>query len=407
MRVSVKKWQITKWAAGLALCTLILSGCGKESFKKPEFASTFTANQFVTIKPKVDIIIFQDISGSMLGSANIFRSQMANFLSQVNGDWDIHLAVLPLQFDPGNFSHNLNNRFIVANDCSGINTLYCITPAQAQVAISPNGSVDDGLFYSADASIGNSDAGFGNMQAQLQYADSMLNTGFLRDDAMIAVIPFTNGADTTGMVFPTDYKDRGDGQLVPDFDSANAIASFTSFYNFLVSQLKPSASLVNFFSVAAMGGGSYRVSNCNGSAAFNGERYHDLAIAVNSANPAATNGKPYNICGAGLASVMPDIALQLRDVILTVEFNFIALPQKPDPSTIRIFKNGVEIPANNNFDGWTLYLGSNGSHDFETNFPTSFQPTVGNERNGFMIELHGSARFSGSDQIEVIYEELL
>lgn len=404
MRVRVKNWHPLRLAFSLALCALIFSGCGKESFEKPEFASTFTANQFVTIKPKVDIVIFQDISASMLGSANIFRAQMAQFLSQVNSDWDMNLVVLPLQTDQG--GTDLSQRYIVSTDCGNINSIYCISPGQAQGIISPNGASDDGLFFAANGSIGNKDDGFVNMQSQLQNPQ-MRNLGVLRDDAMIAVIPFTNGADTSGMIFPTDYKDIGGGQMIPDYTTSNATASFATFFNFLTTQLKATPSLMNFFSVAGMGGGQYRIANCNGSAAFTGERYHDMASVINTTNPAAVNGKGYNICGSGLANVMPDIAIQLRDIILTVEFNYVSIPVKPDPSTIRILKNGVEIPANDNINGWTLYLGGNGTHDFETNFPTSFSPAPGNERDGFMIELHGTARFSGADQIEVIYEELL
>ncbi len=403
MREMAKKSRFAKWLVSLSLTVLIFTGCGKEEFEKAEFAETFVANQFVTIKPKIDIVIFQDISGSMLGPANIFRAQMADFLSQVDSDWDVHLAVLPLQFNPGNPTHNLNNRYIVSNDCSSINTFFCITPAQARTVISSNGLVDDSLFYAASGLIGNADPGFGNMQAQLQFADSMISTGFLRQDAMLAVIPFTNGNDITGLIFPTDYQDRGDGQLEPNFNSANAAASFATFYNFLVNQIKPTASLVNFFSVAAQSTGF-----CFGSDADEGSRYNDMATAINASNPAATNGSSFDICSnAGLSAAMSNIAIQLRDIILTVEFNFIAIPQRPDPATIRILKNGVEIPANNNVNGWTLFLGSNGSHDFETNVPTSFAPVPGNERSGFMIQLHGSAVFSGSDSIEVIYEELL
>ncbi len=391
----------------LAFCALIfLSGCSTESFQKGELASTFTAEQFVTIKPKADIVIFQDISGSMLGSANIFRSQMTQFLEQVDSAWDMNLAVLPLQTNQG--GTDLSQRYIISTNCAEINSIYCITPAQAQSVISSDGSIDDGLFFAANGAIGNKDQGFTNIESQLKNPQ-MSTIGFLRDDAMAIIIPFTNGSDTSGMVYPDDYTDIGGNQMVPDYESANAASSYQDFFNYLTTQLKTTSSLVNFFPVAAItGGGIYQISNCNGNFAFKGTRYSNMATSINAASTTtAVNGKAYDICSSGLANVMPQIAAHLYDIVLTVEFNFIAIPVQPDPSTIRILKNGVEIPANNNINGWTLYLGVNGSHDFETDFPTSFFPALGNERDGFMIQLHGTARFSGADQIEIIYEELL
>jgi hypothetical protein len=224
---------------------------------------------------------------------------------------------------------------------------------------------------------------------------------------MLVVIPFSNGNDTSGMSFPTDYKDRGDGQQVPNFASANAVNSYNSFRSFLTSTLKPSISLVSFYSVVAGNSNDnpdYSYS-CAGATAWSGTRYIQMAMDIENAYPGFSNGGNYNICTSQLSSVLSSIATRMQNLILAVEFNFIALPERPVPGSLKVYKNGVLLPASTTANGWTLFNVVGGVQQFTSNKATSYAPTSGNNQSGFFIELHGSARFKGSDQITYTYEK--
>lgn len=383
------------WSKVLAVLLLLgFTACGKQTFDKQQFSAKVNANQYITIKPKVDIILFQDISGSMVQPSEQMRAQMASFASSINNNWDFHFAILPLQR-----VDDLRGRWILASNCAGV--MNCTTSASGYAS----GAYG---FYSADPNYGNVDDGFANMQANLSNNASMAGSGFLRPDAMLVIIPFTNGNDITGMSFPTDYKDRGDGQMIPNYSSANAIASFNSFKNYLTNTLKPSISLVSFYSVVAGNPGQspdFVINPCQGGSAWPGSRYIDMALQIDAAYPGFANGGNYNICAGQLSSTLASIATRMQDLVLAVEFNFIVLPERPVPGSLKIYKNGSLLAANDAVNGWTLYNVVNGVQQYTTNKNTSYAPSPGNAQSGYFIELHGSARFKGTDQITYTYEK--
>lgn len=380
---------------GAVLLAVAFSGCAKQTFDNQKFSQTVSANQYLTIKPKVDIIMFQDESASMVQPMTTLKGQLNSFIQSINGNWDFRFAVLPLLRND-----DLRNRWIVAQNCSGIN--YCLTPSQVP-SYFDNGSG----WYTANSSIGSVDLGFQYMQSNLANTASMVNSGFLRSDAMLVVIPFTNGNDTTGMSFPNDYKDRGDGQQVPDYASAAATNSYNAFYNFLAGY-KSSLSQLSFFSVAAGANNAnpdYSYS-CYGGTAWAGTRYHNIALQIDQAYAGVTNGGQFDICSGQLSSVLSTIATRMRDTVLAIEFNYVVLADRPNPAKLTILKNGQPIPANNSVNGWTLYNVVSGTHQYTNNKATSYAPYSGNNQSGYFIELHGTARFKGSDQISVQYEKL-
>ena len=386
----------SKLCKTLALVALLaLTACGRETFERQEQNAAFTANQFLVVQPKVDIVLFQDTSASMLTPLNFLKPQLIEFINNIDSNWDFHFVVLPLQAQD-----NINGKYVIAKDCSTISSPFCLPAGQANFYDSVGG------FYPADGRQGSSDEGFIEMQGNLSNFSSMVSTGFLRGDAILVVIPFTNGQDTSGMVFPQDWLDLGGGNVAPDYGSANAIASFNTFTNFLSSPppagLKLSPSQLSFYSVVSPR--RFNGTSCQGAPSFSGSRYSSVSTAINLSFPGVTNGQTYNICTNELLSVLGNISVQMQEIVFAIEFNFLVLDEKPVRDTIVIKKNGVEIPESAS-NGWTLFLGGNGEHSFETNKSTSFAPFVGNNQSGFFIELHGSARFSGSDQIEVVFQQ--
>jgi len=107
-------------------------------------------------------------------------------------------------------------------------------------------------------------------------------------------------------------------------------------------------------------------------------------------------GTSFDLCSGGLPNVLSDISAHLQTVVQTVEFNYVVLPEEPNPSTIVVKKNGTTL-ANSATNGWT-YAG------YLVNQPTSFYPSLGNVKTGYMIRLHGTATFKGSDAISIDYQ---
>lgn len=384
--------------ASIAALAFLFAACGKQTFDRQQFTASYTANQYVTVKPKVDIIIFQDDSASMFTPFNTFKAQLNTFLTSINANWDFHFAVLPLLRND-----DLRNRWIVASNCLGIT--YCLTPSQ--ISFFDNGSG----WYAPTNSSTAADQGFRYMQENLSNTNSMISSGFLRSDAMLVVIPFTNGQDLTGMLdnngnlLAAAMKDRGDGTLVPNFTSSYALNSLSAFYNFMAS-FKSNISQLNFFSVA----GGNRLSNpdgqfsCYSGSTYPGTRYHQISYDLDNAYPGAINGGQYDICSGQLNSVLSTISGRMQDVILTIEFNYIVVAERPIPSSIKISKNGVAIPQSTT-NGWSLYNVSGGVHQYTSNKATSFAPYEGNYQSGYFIQLNGTARFKGSDTISITYDK--
>ena len=336
-----------------------------------------------------------------------FDKQKTTFVNAINNNWDFHFAILPLQRQD-----DLRSRWILAQDCTGLG-INCVPASQASTY---------GGFYAAESGFGNIDDGFANMQANLSNSVSMSGSGFLRPDAMLVIIPFTNGNDVTGMTYnPSvaypvcgtaganayDYCDRGDGQDIPNYSSTNAANSFNAFKNYLTNTVKPTVSLVSFYSVVAGTATTSPDSSfpCAGGTAWAGSRYINMANQIDAAYPGFPNGGAFDLCSGQLGSVLGSIATRMLDLVLAVEFNFVVLPERPVPGSLKIFKNGAQIPAQTTANGWTLYNVVGGNQQFTNNKATSYSPYPGNNKSGYFIELHGSAIFKGSDQITYTYEK--
>lgn len=347
----------------------VLASCGKAKYQKQEYQATATAGQYVYTKPKIDILIFQDNSASMISPIQTVKGQLINFLNNLNSNWDFHFTVLPLQS-----TVNLNSKYIVAQDCSSIFGGACLTPAQSSYFNSDSGNY--GWINSWDYNTGNTDLGFQRMQQNISQS-SMTSTGFLRSDAALAVIVLTNGEDVSGV----SWVDRGDGYYIIDYNSSTTQNSFTSYKNYF-SGLKPANILSKFYAVAANGG------TCYGSSSFDGKRYKDMANQV--------NGRAYDLCSGGLSNVLNDISSHLQVLVQAIKFNYVVINEEPIVGTIVVKKNGGVVP-NSSVDGWQ-YIG------YLNNQPTSYDPALGNYKTGYFIKLNGSYVYKGTDIVTVDFQ---
>lgn len=360
----------------IAAATVALFGCGKAQFEKQEFAATAVASQYT--KPKIDILIAQDNSPSMTQPVATVKTQLDSFLNGMDSRWDFHFTVVPLQK-----VYPLASKYIVAQNCSDIRTQYCI-PASNKAAFNntPSGT-EYGWINTIDQGTGNFDEGFKNLKANLQHAD-MVNTGFLRPDAALAVIVLSNGEDVSNMVYPQDWMDRGDGVMVPNFNSANAVNSFNDFRD-TVSTLKGGLGMARFYGVVARN----NYSNCYGGPTWQGTRYMNMANAL--------SGNHYELCNGELSTVLSNIKYQLDALVEAYRFNYVVIDGDPVESSIVVKKNGATVPKSTT-NGWS-FVG------YKSNQPISYYPQLSNFKSGYMIKMNGTAEYSGTDVINVTFQK--
>lgn len=355
----------------LVAAVALLSACGKAKFAAENHKSSAVAGQYVTIKPKIDIIVFQDNSDSvMYGPLNTLKPQMQNFVNGLNASWDFRFTVLPLLSQK-----SMTSKYVVSTDCSGLSGIMgCLNTSQ--ISTFNNSSGDYGWITSVNSAVGSQDKGFQNIYYNLQ-SSSMINSGFLRPDAALAIIVLSNGEDVDGMTY---HDPDGDG--TPELNYNSGDSTFNFYRNYFQS-MKGTPSLLRFYSVVSPGG------LCYGYNSYNGRRYRDMSDDLGS--------RSYNLCGSELNSALSDISSQMVSITQAVVFNYVLMNDQPNPSTIQVKKNGQILPASSS-NGWE-YVG------YKTNQNTSFFPTPGNAKTGYMIKLNGSAVIQGSDTIEVTYQK--
>jgi hypothetical protein len=362
--------------AALAAATL-LSGCSKQKFQKENFSTSAIAGQYVYLKPKLDIVVFQDASDSMANAVGVIQPQLNGFLGSLDPNWDYHFVVMPLLSQ-----QTMNQKTVIATDCSTISGVAnCMNPSQIGFFNSMAGNAS--WISTQNSGVGNTDYGFANMNYNINNVIS--SGGFFRSDALKAFVVVSNGEDQTNVAYLT----RPDGSVTGlDYNSPTTINSFNAYYSYFNS-LKTSISLNKFYSVVATNGGDV---GCWGAGRiFVGNRYINMANQL--------GGAAFDLCSSGLSSVLHNIQTSLKTVVQTVEFNYVVISStdEPDPNTIVLQKNGVTIPQDAN-NGWT-YIG------FQSNHPTTDYPTVGDNQTGYMVRLNGAAKFKGSDTISIDFQK--
>ncbi len=373
-----KSWKAVPVLA-LAALTL-LSSCGKKTFQKLDYTTSAVAGQYVYIKPKLDLVVFQDNSDSIANAMAQLKPQLSSFLAAMDANWEYRVIVMPLLFQ-----QTVSQKFMIATDCSGVvGVSRCLTPSEVGIFNSTLG--DSAWINSRNSATGNTDLGFNYMNLNI---NNLTAAGVLRPDSLKAMVVISNNDDATNVA----YSVRPDGAVVSiDYTSPVTINSFNAYKNYFLN-LKhapadpvPGISLAKFYSVVA----AQRYSDCyGGGMTWTGKRYMDLADAL--------GGSSYDLCNGGLPNVLNDIRSSLATVVQTVVFNYVVLPEEPQPNTITLKKNGVTIP-NSAANGWT-YVG------YLANQPTSYSPALGNYKSGYMIRLNGTAEFKGTDGITLDYQK--
>lgn len=372
----------------LMALALVMTGCSKRRFDRQEFTEQAKADLYT--KAKVDIVFFQDTSSGTIRALPKFTAQFNAFVQGLSEKIDFRIVVLPLQG-----TDSIEGRTIISNECTGING-NCLNISEANTFVNAAANT----WYGIDASFGSDDQGFANIQANL--TNNMASgTNFLRRDALLAVVVFSNGNDTTDVAYTV--RDPAEGLKVVDQNATQTINSESDFVDFLLGQgsytniLKIGPGLTQFISVVSPA--RYPFGGCHGDQAFAGWRYSNVSNSQYTVGNANFNlGTNYNICDNGLENALGQIRTKVEEQIKAFVFDFVVLTDEPVEESIKVFKNGQEVPKGG-ANGWS-YEG------YKADTPTASFPQPAQHRTGYFIRMNGSSAYSGDDVIDVKYQKL-
>jgi len=372
---------------------LALSACGPQAFVPSTIVSDQTAGS-MNLAPKVDIVLGVSQSGGMNNIQTQVGPAIQQFLSNLqNKGWDYHFVGLSLNEYYLSNPQNADGKVAVSRHHTNYAESQWLQPYPGATYLDASGNPNPAfmlaptLFSSSiiipNLSTANNDGRQPGLEIQKRFIHDMSlasvlptepNKNFLREDALLAVITITNERDTSSGWHPV-----WNGQEPNDVIASN--------YTNAMDNAKSDPSLFKYYAIAAQTTG-----NCVGSIARTGVAYRDAADA--------TGGAFYNLCSGSNAinDSLNGIAQKLQQVTLNFKKDYLVVATQPDPSTIKVYKNGALVPQDAT-NGWT-YVG------YLQDQHTVFYPTNMYPATGFMIKLNGTAILNGSDKSRVEYLNL-
>ncbi|MBU6155241.1 MAG: hypothetical protein KGP28_13140 [Bdellovibrionales bacterium] len=384
----------TRWSFALVTLMVGASACGPQAFVPSVIRSRQSAAGSTTIPAKVDVVFGVSQNQTMLNAYPAIQQTVPAFLQNLeNSGWDYRFVGIPLGEAPidtiGNFS--LQNKISVSRydgNTPQANWLpsypgmdYSSAPALAFASFflapsfvipAPPGNVTGGL-----------ERGLRN---QMQFLTLNPHSAFfLRPDAMLAIITLSNGEDRSFGTAPAP--NSGQPWTYNETDTLNAIDD--------IRNVKSDPDMVKYFSLVADA-----QTNCISQFANShwwGQRYQSFASAL--------NGESVNICNVPLPQAFSQVAQNIQGTALPFRRNFLVIQSEPNQATIQVFKypngdtnNPVTIPQDAT-NGWTYAGYLNGQYTIDS-------PISMDMRDGYMIELHGTAKLFGSDLADVVYRNV-
>lgn len=372
------------------LLGMTIAGCAQQQFQKAQFVATTSAAGSRSLPAKVDILLVIDNSASMSNAISIVQAQLGQFISNLQGEfWDYHVAHTTIM-SPTNINQVLvNPTYNTQNLPDGtFNQAGGIVPPGS--AITQADSSNFPLLITTTPTGGGEDYTYSDIYGTLVNAKNDKVTNFLRDDALLAIVVVTNGAEYS---------------VDPNHNGTINTNLLQQYANNLIS-LKGGSNLIRFFSAASF---AYRPNSCLtiGGTAWPGTSY----LSMNNYIP----GFGADFCDPNaLNNVLDNINQKLQAIRQSYVYSSIVLDQQPIPDSIVITNNGTTIPRDN-ANGWSYpcsTCNTNGLgtvytitavQDQTTGRITALNPGLA-QQTGYVIQLNGSARMIGSATPQVQYE---
>lgn len=386
---------------GVLLLTLGLSSCGDTAFIAGAQQSLKDGPGFFTIAGKVDIALFVDDTGSMYEAYDSIASQFPGFLDNLEAmGWNYHFVSSPLtQTRP------ISGLQVLTSKHDGNWEIYGkfkspypgASPGDVGVSIDPYfftlpGSFSQFVSLNEVSNDNNRyEPGFKNMKnfltAQIPYGPTtpvVVDSGFLRPDATLVILVFSNGNDSSDVSFC----DRGDGFPVPC--SGQEATSLNTYRNYFKSlETSGLTKKVRMYSAVAN-----QRQTCLGGISYTGYQYKNMALSLDGAN--------FDICNQSINSTLDGIASKIEDIKISYRQRYVVLDKEPKVETIKLvkYKNGdagsSEEIKEDAINGWT-YVGKTTQYLID-------HPIAMNQATGYMLELHGNAKLVGNDAAQVTFQ---
>jgi hypothetical protein len=409
----------------LALSTCFLTvACGKQGFVTTNQVQQGQAPGSFVIQPKVDLVLLLDDSGSAIEPQDQIQAQARRFLKDLDAQgWNFHFT-----------TSSLNNAYASGTDISGRTNWYPYTFSNqvtgsrhdlnyysgsygmSWLAPYPGANPMDPLliaqqiasavfiphdrfsqFPSAGGASG-SERGIGSIVAAISGEGVLktsggINNNFFRKDALLAIVPMSNGDD----------------------DSTENWRSLTAVQRTI--KLQDYANKI-IETVEARGGQRQKVrtfaavaqtqqanGTCLGNNSFIGSRYNELATIM--------GGSKIDLCTEGVSGSLSRIATELQALRQSYVTRYVFLNSEPEPGTIRvkiIRENGsVETLAEGATPGFD-YANSVEQSNPRAPITRATLETPDllvqlNNQTGFAIRLNGTAILRGNDRTQITYKD--
>ncbi len=353
------------------LGAMALSGCGNNTTYDPVQSQLNSDSPgSMTVPSKVDIVLAVDDSGSTAQIRGALNASLMSFMNTLQAQsWDYRITAIPLtrveslnqittsRHDP-NWGSQWTAPYPGAPQTGGVPSAFFRLPEAFSIpSWSPTSGEENGL-----RNIGN-----------FLRTPSMQNS-FIRKEALLATIAFSNGNDTSDGI---NY----------DAQPYRPVATVSASVLNGIKNAKGTALASTVKLYAAVNTLSDN-RTCLGSSSYRGTRYMSAAGQL--------GGQSYDLCGGNFSQILSSMTTHLQGQQLNFTTTHLFLDREPNLASVQIVKhsNGsnIEVPSN----GWT-YLG------YKTNFPAITQPVAMNYKTGYVIQLLGNYQLTGSDTATVTF----
>jgi hypothetical protein len=375
----------------LGLIALFTLSCGDTQYDQGTSTIQSAPQEKFEIAPKVDILLVEDDTGSMAEAYDTVRSEIPEFLQGLeNKNWNYHFATIPLtsarlfrQIMTSKHDGNWGSSWIApfpgaATDGPGLKI-------PAEFFAEPSEYVD--FITDINNEKNGYEPGLLNLKNIVTHSH-LVTSNFMRYDAQLAIVILSTGNDNSGGTFST----RSDG--LPVVINPKPVSDYIAPLKALANTAKTSA--VKIFSI---------VPNFNGNCVTNTENFGFTKAGTRYQEAAGlTGGVSYDLCGSNsIPGALEAIARDLKPVTISYRTRFLVVERQPNPETLQIIRHdgdqAVTIPqvsTSNPNNGWK-YIGH------QTVYTVDY-PVATNLKTGYVIELLGSAKLTGNQTAEVLFE---
>ena len=379
---------------------LLIISCGKEEFATIKQSTTSTAPVTLTtnsevcanhtlVKPFVDFLFLWDNTSSQTFVNADTKNSLANTINLISQRFDYRILSAPM------LANNNDHAFLISATDNGLNSS----------AKSMRITIDDAYsrLLNFPKSTRSHENGIQRAVDLLEFNHN-LNNGIFRKNAYLIVVMMSNGNDqintSSGIYNGTateSYISSNLEKLISLSSPDNLDTLYTRFISLVAHKECKTGWRI---------GESYKnFSKKVHSTFFDCENENSLDLQCTSSSPDS-----HNICEISFNNLFDAVNDSIIETIIKHKYNYWPISFQKDPinfdlSTLKVFKsNGEEyfqLPSTaqegDSSSGWK-YI------NWQDNHPTTYEPTVGENKSAYLLELIGDAKVSYPECLILQYD---